>query len=379
MRITSIVLVLLIAGGLYYWFIGRHGGLDQMAAATAEPTEETVAEAEETPPVPVVVIESTARPTSARLILRGRTLADRNVQVAAETTGQVISEPLRRGARVAKGDVLCRLEPGSRAAELAEAEASLAEARVEAEAANRLKQKGFAAETTRVARQARLQAAEARLDKVKLDMARLEIRAPFDGFLESDTAEFGSLLTPGAICANVIDLSRVKVAGFVAEQEVDLLRLGQKTKVRLINGVEAEGEISFLSRMADATTRTFAVEVTLPNADSAVRDGMTAEMIVDLPGETGHFLPQSALTLDDEGRLGVRLDVDGVATFAPVTMLRDETDGFWVTGLPETVKVIVIGQEFVTDGRRVLGAPPDWALRSDVTGGEKAVGKAATE
>ena len=131
--------------------------------------------------------------------------------------------------------------------------------------------------------------------------------------------------------------------------------------MRLINGVEAEGEISFLSRMADAQTRTYAVEVTLPNAESAVRDGMTAEMMIDLPGETGHFLPQSALTLNDDGRLGVRLEVDGVAKFAPVILLRDESDGFWVSGLPEKAKVIIIGQEFVTDGRRVIGAPPDWA------------------
>ena len=45
--------------------------------------------------------------------------------------------------------------------------------------------------------------------------------------------------------------------------------------------------------MADERTRTYAVEVTLPNAGNAVRDGMTAEMLINLPGEKGHFLPQS--------------------------------------------------------------------------------------
>ena len=366
MRISSIVLVLLIAGGLYYWFVGRHGMPETVAAVeeteTAPATATPPAAAAGATPVPVVTIESTARPTSARLVLRGRTLANRNVQVAAQTTGRVISEPLRRGARVARGDVLCKLDPGIRDAELAEAEAALAEAQIEAEAATRLKEKGFAAETTYKARQAQLRGAQARLDRVKYDIEQLDIHAPFDGVLESDTAEMGALLSPGSICANVIDLSMVKVAGFVAEQEVDFLELGQQAAVRLVNGIETTGAISFISRVADPQTRTYGVEVTLPNPDGAIRDGMTAEMLIDLPAETGHFLPQSALTLDDDGRLGVRIDEDGVVRFLPVEVLRDEADGFWVTGLPETAMVIVVGQEFVTDGRQVVGSPPGWEL-----------------
>lgn len=372
MRITSIVLVLLIAGSLYYWFVGRHGDAPPTLAAVEKAegaknggdkrTPEAPAESRDQAPVPVVAITSTARQTTARLVLRGRTLASRNVKVAAETTGRVISEPLRRGTAVRKGDVLCRLDPGIRAAQLTEAEAALAEARVESEAATRLKSKGFAAETTMRARQAQLQAAQARLDRVRWDIERLEIRAPFNGFLESDTAELGALLSPGGICANVIDLSQIKVTGFVAEQEVDQLRVGQKATARLINGVVVEGSLSFISRVADAQTRTFSVEVTIPNADGRLRDGMTAELLIDLPGGTGHLLPQSALTLNDDGELGVRIDDNGIARFVKVRILRDQDDGFWVAGLPDTAKVIVIGQEFVTDGRRVISSAPAWAL-----------------
>lgn len=377
MRITSILMALLIVAGLYYWFVGRHDGMaivandGQVAEAKTEDSAQKPANAEaevrtkvkaEDIPVPVVVIESTARQTTAELILRGRTMASRNVQVSAETTGRVLSEPLRRGTRVSKGDVLCRLDPGIRAAELAEAEARLAEANVEAEAATRLNQRGFAAETTLRTRQAQLGAAQARLDRVRWDITQLEIRAPFDGFLESDTAELGALLAPGALCATIIDLTQIKLAGFVAEQDVDQLRVGQTAKARLINGDEAEGRISFISRVSDPQTRTYAVEVLVDNPDGKLRDGMTAEMRIDLPGEKAHFLPQSALTLNDNGTLGVRIDQDGVAKFMAVTLLRDEIKGFWVTGLPDTANVIVVGQEFVTDGRRITGSSPSWAI-----------------
>ena len=358
MRFTSFILALSIAAGLWYWFAGRH---EFSAAPPASANFSSVGDiirpkpAKSETAVRVVVLPSEAQQTSGTLIIRGRTQASRNVQVPAETTGRVISEPLRRGAKVKAGDVLCRLDPGVREADLAEAEAALAEAQAEATAATTLQQKGFAAETTLKSRQAQLRAAQARLDKVRWDIEQLSIEAPFDGVLESDTAELGSLLTPGAPCANVIDLARVKVAGFVAEQEVDQLSIGQSAAARLINGVTAEGTISFVSRVADAHTRTYAVEVTIDNPDGRIRDGMTAELKIVLPSKTAHLVPQSALTLDDDGRMGIRIDDQGSAQFVAVDILHDTGEGVWVTGLPDKVSIIVVGQEFVRDGRRIAG------------------------
>ncbi|MEM7424024.1 MAG: efflux RND transporter periplasmic adaptor subunit [Pseudomonadota bacterium] len=367
MRITSIALALVLVGGLYYWFVARHQMGEQQAAAVTETTQEDasagaldpVAEAA----VPVMVMESRAQPTQSKLLVTGRTRAVRNIHVAAQTTGQVVSQPLRRGARVVEGDVLCRLDEGIRAAELAEAEAALVEAEAESGATDRLSKRGFAAEMTVKTQRAALQRAQAQLDGVRWDIAQLEIRAPFDGVLESDTAELGTLLTPGAICANVIDMSRVKIEGYVAEREVDLLSVGQIAQARLINGVKSAGEITFLSRVADETTRTFAVEVTMDNPGGRIRDGMTAQLQIDLPPQTAHLVPQSALTLDDAGRMGVRVNDGGTARFAPISILNQTDDGgFWVGGLPDAIEIIVVGQEFVTDGRRILPQPADWSL-----------------
>lgn len=356
MRWTSLIGATAIAGALVYWFVLRH-----VPVELTPPPSPDLAAVEATgmrpPPVAVVVMDSVAQGSLATLTLRGRTEANRNVQVAAETTGRVVSEPLRRGSAVLAGQVLCRLEPGVRAAELDEAEASLAEAQIEATAATQLRQKGFTAETTLKSSQARLQAAQARLDRVRWDIGQLEVRAPFDGVLETDTAELGALLSQGAFCANVIDLSKVKVTAFVSEQEVDALSVGQPAHAKLINGVAADGRITFISRMADEDTRTFAVEITLDNKNGRLRDGMTAELQVELPAQRAHLLPQQALTLNDDGRLGVRTDEDGIARFRPVTILRDTIDGVWVAGLAEEARIIVVGQEFVRDGRRVLGTP----------------------
>ncbi len=342
--------------------------------------------------VSVVAVASRAREVESAVILRGRTEAARSVDVLAETSGRVISEPLRRGTSVAAGQPLCILDPGTRqvqlaeaearvpeaAARLTEAEARLTEARarvrqaeIEARAARRLSEGGFAAETRVASAEAALESARAGVDaalagvegaragiesaraavmRAQWEIGRLTITAPFAGLLETDTAELGALMQPGAHCATVIALDPVKIVGFVPETEVDRVSLGARAGARLATGREVPGRVTFLSRSADEATRTFRVEVEVPNPDLSIRDGQTAEIAISGGGRSAHLLPGSALTLDDDGRLGLRLVVDGRAYFHEVTLLRDTTAGVWVAGLPDEADVIVVGQEFVTDG-----------------------------
>jgi multidrug efflux system membrane fusion protein len=304
-------------------------------------------------PVHVVALRSEARDFSERLTLRGRTEADRRVDARAEVSGRVASRPIRKGAMVEAGDVLCQLDPGERPAAVAEAEAELRQAEVQFDAARRLNERGFTAETEALTREAQLEAARARLMRAQLDMDRLEIRAPFDGVLESDTAELGEYLQPGSLCATLIALDPITLVGFSPEAEVDRIKVGQGARARLVTGREIEGEVRFVSRAADESTRTYRIEIEAPNPELVIRDGMTAEIGLELGARPAHFLPQSALTLGDDGRLGVRLVEDGRAAFAPVRRLADEAGGVWVEGLPETAEVIVVGQEFAGEGQAV--------------------------
>lgn len=306
------------------------------------------------PPARVVAVESRAEPFAERLVLRGRTEADRRVEVRAQISGLVVSPPIRAGAEVRAGDALCALDPGERPAALAEAEAALRQAELDHEAAVRLSARGFAAETEALTREARRAATRAQVDRAMIEMERLTIVAPFDGVLETDTAELGALLQPGAVCAELVALDPIALVAFASERAVDRLAPGQAVTARLSSGATAEGTIRFVARTADPETRTFRVEASAPNPDLAIRDGMTAEMSVALPPRPAHFLPQSALTLDGDGRLGLRLvDAESRAQFHPVAIIADARDGVWLDGLPETATVIVVGQEFVDDGRRV--------------------------
>jgi len=397
MRLIPILIAIVVSALIYAFVFERERLVALLSApapeATAPTDESAAAPITEQSKVGVVAIHSKARVIDSAVILRGRTEANRLVELRAETSGLVISEPLRKGAFVAKGDLLCRLDPAARNATLAEARARLAEAKtrvpeaeartlearaqleeaeINANAAENLERGGFASQTrvaaTRAevssakasvqsassgleAARAGIESARAAVSAAESEIARLEITAPFEGVLETDTAEIGSLLQPGALCATVLQLDPITLVGFVSEMQVARVERGAMATARLASGQSAEGRVTFLSRAADNTTRTFRVEIEVPNPDLGLRDGETAEIMISAEGKTAHLLPQSALTLDDEGTLGVRLvDGESRALFTPVTLLRDTPQGVWMTGLPESADVIVIGQEYVTDG-----------------------------
>lgn len=356
MRFFSIITSLAVVVGLYLVIMERDT-LKAFAAGEPKPTTQDEPDEQvdisEKPPIAIVARASTAQEVEAGIVLRGRTEAGRRLDVRAETTGLVISEPLRNGTLVDANKVLCELDPGTSAVALLEARARLAEAEANDRASASLVQKGYTSETAAMGRKAALEAAKAAVSRAERAIENLTIHAPFSGVLETDTAEIGSLLQPGQICAAIIDLSEVKLVGFVPERDVGKLKVGAKAGARLISGKNVYGQLSFVSRSADAQTRTFRVEVTVPNADLSIPDGTTAEIFIALAGETAHLLPQSVLTLNDQGKLGIRAAVDGVAKFMPVEVVRDAPEGIWLSGLPDEVNVIVVGQDFVIDGRRI--------------------------
>ena len=90
-----------------------------------------------------------------------------------------------------------------------------------------------------------------------------------------------------------------------------------------------------------------------PLADRPLARRRTA--LATTAGVAAHLLPASVLTLNDDGTLGIRsVTSDSTAAFLPVTLLRDTREGVWLAGLPETVDVITLGQEYVENGVRVI-------------------------
>lgn len=365
MRPSSLALAALLAGGVALWLsLGPDG--DASAAADGVEGSEAVS-AEGAAAIPVVLARSEAEPFTLSRRHRAVTEAARRVSVMAETSGLIIDPPLRAGAMVAAGEALCKIAPGDRPALLARAEADLARAEADLAASAALETRGFAAAVKVAADRAAVASAEADLAAAQLDLERTTVLAPFAGRLETDAAELGSYLQPGAVCAEIIALDPIKIVAFAPETALTALSVGAKAEVRFADGATLEAALTFIGAAADAATRTYRVEATAANPDWSIRDGAPAILDVRLPAGAAHRTPHSALTLNDAGTLGVRLavgDANGAlrSLFFEAQVLSDDRDGVWIAGpadapLPDTAHIIIQGQEFAADGARL--APVD--------------------
>ena len=387
MRISSIIIAIIVCAGIA-GFIFRNdlNAYLNTQDVIIEETNEISSEIKEKKinkqkAVSVLVQKSNEQEVTNGILLRGQTEAFKSVQVKAETSGSVISQPIRKGTFVKNGELLCELEVGTKSDVLSEAKVALAlsldeldasihqyELRVQAaERQKSLLKRGVgteaaveaaelsasSAETQSLSKRQAVANVEARINRATTELNNTKIIAPFDGLLESDTAEYGDFMQTGAPCGTLLALNPIKLIGYATETQVSKIEVNTTAGARLISGDTVSGTVSFISRSADPTTRTFLVETTVPNENYEIREGSTADIYISLAGAKGHLLPQSSLTLNSSGVLGVRIALDDKAKFIPINIIRDAEEGVWVTGLPNSVDVIIVGQEYVTDNSNI--------------------------
>lgn len=353
MRKSIFTAIILAVIGVGWIASGQFGADDREVAANNDAATAAPVQTEKAPMrVRVADIEAVMR--VERVDVTGRTEASRKVQIRAETHGQVLELLRQRGDNVEKGAPIARLRLDDRAAKLAEAKASLRQREIEFKAAKSLKEKGFRSETEEAAAQARLDGARAVVEQMEIDIARTTFRAPFDGMINAGHIELGDYVQVGDIAATVVDLDPILVVGNVSERQVNSLHEGMPGMIRLIDGTERDGIIRFVAPVAEPSTRTYRVELEIPNADVSIRDGLTAEIEIPISEADAHFVTPSALTLNDDGIVGVKVVTpDNLVLFRPVDIIADEPDGVWLGGLPRNIRLITVGQEFVLDGERV--------------------------
>lgn len=348
--IAAALLALAAAGWIASGVLGGGG-----AEAPRKPPARLAVEAA---PPEVRVAELAAVPRTSRVVVTGRTAAARKVVVKAETHGRVVELVVAEGARVTGGDVLARLSADERPARLAEARALLEQRRIELEAARRLSESGFRAATQLAAAEAAHRAAEAAVRRAEVELAQTTVRAPFAGLVGERLAELGDYLASGDGLLRLVDLDPIRVVGRVSERELAGLEVGGPGRARLVTGAEVAGTVRFIAPEADPATRTFRVELETANPEGRLRDGVTAEIVLPLAERPAHRLSPAALTLSDDGVVGVKtVDDGGRVRFRAVEILDDGPAGIWVAGLPARVSVIVVGQEFVAEGERVRPVP----------------------
>ena len=304
----------------------------------------------------VAVVPAQVEQRSRKLLLSGRTEADKKMMLTSRSDGTVSDLKVRRGSVVREGDIIAIMSDEAREARVLQARAMLMQRKTELLARMKLVEQGTMPKLEAVNLETQLKAAEASLAAAEAEKERSVIRAPWSGVVNEVPVEIGqaAFSMAGKEIAQIVSLDPILAVVEVAERRLHGLKLGDQAEIRLVTGHTAKGKIRFISKMASAATRTYRVDVEIANADGYIPDGITAEVTIPMTPTPAARVPRSALTFSSVGELGVRVvDAANKVVFVPVTVVEDEQQHMWVGGVAPAARVIVAGQDFVREGQVV--------------------------
>ncbi len=339
-----------VAGALALALVGW------MGSGFVLPSDET-AEADaprESTPVAVMVLDSTAEPVTKTFSAEGQAQPDRRATLRSRTAGEVVEIYASKGTLLEQGGGVARLSTRELQANLAEAQQELTRAREAFDSEQALFDRNVTTATNLRNARASLASAEAQLTQAEEALDSAVIRAPFGGRLDSLDLEIGSYVSAGAEVGVMLDTSPLRIVIQVPQQSLAQIREGLDADVTFITGEETTGTIDYISRDAESETRTFRAEIVVPNPDSAIASGLSVQVRIPTTEVMAHFISPAILSLSEEGVLGIKtVNQDDTVAFHEVVVERAQRDGVWVSGLPDSARIITIGQGFVSAGETV--------------------------
>ena len=197
------------------------------------------------------------------------------------------------------------------------------------------------------------------LELYKLDLLsesefeKIALYAPFNGILLDNHKIAGELVMPGEKVYELIDLSSLEIYGYINENEI--LDISTKNEVDVtILGEEVQGFIDYVSPISDPETKTFEIVVKVKNKDLRYKDGLSSMISINKGDVLAHKISPSILALGDEGQLGVKVIAEGnEVEFKDIKIIEDTSEYMLVTGLSEKEKIIIVGQQYVSNGEIV--------------------------
>ncbi|WP_082549824.1 efflux RND transporter periplasmic adaptor subunit [Mesorhizobium sp. Root157] len=357
-KLAAIVVLIVFAGWVATGAFSSVGSDAQAEKPSA--AEQPKAEAPLLRTVSVVVPPRQAHARAIRI--SGLTEADKRAVLATRVGGVISELPVKQGDRVKTGDLVLMLDAEEKVSAVANAKQLLAQRQAEIDASERLAKSGNLPKLQLDTARSALAAAKSQLDAAEAELARNEVKAPFDGVIDRVAVELGSAIMQGGEVATILSLDPIVARGEVSERDLGYLKIGDEAKVRLVSGDVVEGTVRYISRDASSATRTFRVEIAIPNADGAIPAGMTAEITVQTAPTDAITLPRSVVTLSKDGDLGIRaVGADGKVAFYPIDLIDDTQNGLVLAGIPDGAQVIVAGQDLVKEGDEVNAVVADEA------------------
>ena len=182
---------------------------------------------------------------------------------------------------------------------------------------------------------------------------KVALFAPFNGILLDGHKIGGELVMPGEKVYELIDLSSLKIFGYINENEILSISLNNEVSISIL-GEEIEGKIDYISPISDPNTKTFEIVVKVDNKNYRYKDGLSSMISIKKGEVLAHKISPSILALGNDGALGVKvINDESKVMFKEIEVIEDTSEYMLVTGLNEKEQLIIVGQQYVSTGEEV--------------------------
>jgi|GEM_PF-203093 len=359
--VAAILLIMIVAWLVLGWIFSQSNGIspDTTSHIISEQQSQEFSSEQDTNnrnSIKEVLVKTLSTQAFTReLSILGKTRYGRRVIVSALTEGKVIRVLQKEGEQLAHRTIIIELDAREAQAELNYAKSLETQRRIELDGFKELFNKKLVSETQLAESQALFESAKAQSIQRQIKLESTRVQLPFKGVLQEILVEEGDYVKVGQALAEVLDFSPFVIQGAVAEKDAGFIHKNQKAKVKMINGQVYNGTISYLSTLADESSRSFQVELSINNEEEKrILSGVSSTIILPITDQNAHQVPSSILEIDDAGEFGIKtIAENNTVAFHSVSIVKSTQQSVWVTGLPDTVTVIIRGQGFVDIGDTV--------------------------
>jgi len=232
----------------------------------------------------------------------GSVLSKKNVNISAETVGRILEIPAIEGMRVAKGQILAKVDAESIQRSIEEMENSLALARTVFEKQERLWGQKIGTEIQYLEAKSRKEGLEKSVASMKTQLAKSIIRAPFDGTVETVRVRLGELVQPGSQLFQFVGERDLFIEADISESYIGALAKGDSVEISFPSiNKSLRTKVSATGSIINPNNRTFKVEVFLPHLPEVKPNMISVLKIQDYKNAESVVVPAHLILSDTKG------------------------------------------------------------------------------
>ena len=296
------------------------------------------------------------------LEIQGNVNTKENILVQPEFSGTLSTLTVKAGDRVAKGQILARVDDAGISQQLASLENQYALAKTTFERQKNLWDKKIGSEIQFLQAQAQMVSAQKGVAQIKAQLAKTVIRAPFSGTIDEVFVEKGQVVAPSIQgLMRIVNLGNMYVSTTVPETYIGKLKQGIEVGVFLASlGKTYKGKVRQIGNFINPNNRSFGIEVSVPNPENLLRPNQVAKLkIIDYINKKAIVVPTNVIQEDAEGNKFVFTAVNATENTATakkiIVKLGQSSDNVTeiVSGLSAKDKIVTEGANTISDGMQL--------------------------